>query len=115
MEIFKLWLEPDKQIPRFKRLAYEVVDVSLADVLTKGIHPLQAENTNKTLGDRFVQILNSDDLKLEEMSRANYCKDTSPAGCYTYYYNTSPFVQTLEQIKNDILFVEDLSYMELIL
>jgi len=39
METFKLWLEQDTKIPMFKRLAYEKVNVSLADVLTKGIHP----------------------------------------------------------------------------
>ncbi len=114
METFKLWLETDKEIHRFKRLAYEKVKVSLTDVLTIGIHPWQGGNTHKTLGEKFVQILNSDDLKSGEMKQANYCSNISHASYYMYYYDSSPFEETLKRIKEGVYFVDKFSYMELI-
>ena len=41
MKTFRLWLEPDKKVPRFKRLRFEKTEVSVIDVLKKGIHPWQ--------------------------------------------------------------------------
>lgn len=114
METFRLWIEDDPEIPCFKRLAYEKVNVSLADVITRGIHPLEAETTHTTLGERFVQILNSDDLKPEEMARADFCHDISHVGYYFYFHDSSRFEETLERIKGSIYFVEELSYMELL-
>ena len=106
METFRLWFEDDKEISRFKRLAYEKVNVSITDVLKMGIHPWQGGNTHKTLGERFVQILNSDDLKLGEMKQARYCPDISNVSYYIYYYDTSPFEQTLKRIKESTYFHE---------
>ena len=42
LQTFRIWLQPDEQFPQFKRLAWELVDVSIRDVLTGGIHPWAA-------------------------------------------------------------------------
>jgi hypothetical protein len=114
METFRIWLESDKEIPQFKRLIYEKVDVPLSDVITRGIHPNLAENTNKTLGDRFAKILNKDEFKIEELAEAHYCQDVSHTGYYAYYFNKSPFEETLNQIRCHVYFVDNLSYLELL-
>ena len=53
METFRLWLEPDNDIPQFKRLRFEKVTVPLADVLLRGIHPWQGRDTNTSLKERL--------------------------------------------------------------
>jgi len=114
METFRLWFEDDKEIPQFKRLSFEKVNVPLGDVLTIGIHPWMGGNVHSTLGERFVQILNNEELKLEELAQAHYCRDISHSTYYSYYLDTTPFEETLKNIHNNVYFVDDLSYIELI-
>ena len=73
METFRLWLEPDKKVPRFKRLQFEKAEVSVADVLKKGIHPWQGADAHRTLGEKSVDVLNSDEMKPTELAQFNYC------------------------------------------
>ena len=42
LQTFRIWLQPDEEFPQFKRLAWELVDVSIRDVLTGGVHPWAA-------------------------------------------------------------------------
>jgi len=115
METFRLWLEPDKKVPRFKRLQFEKAEVSVADVLKKGIHPWQGADSHRTLGEKSVSVLNSDEMKPAELAQFNYCGDIS---CVTrsYYYNSSasPFEETLKRISEYVCFVGGLSYAELL-
>ena len=37
LRTFKLWLEPDIDFPSFKRLKWEIAEVSIRDVLMKGV------------------------------------------------------------------------------
>jgi hypothetical protein len=114
MKTFRLWLEPDKEIPQFKRLAYERVDVSIADVLLRGIHPWIEAEENRSLNQRFMAILNDDESKLPELAEFSYCGDLS---CTVQSYNYSPmpaFQENLERIKKNIYFVGELSYVELL-
>ena len=57
METFRLWFEEDREIPRFKRLAFEKVTVSIADVLKKGIHPWQGANAHRSLKEHCIKTL----------------------------------------------------------
>jgi len=113
MRTFKLWLEPDKEIPQLKRLAYERVDVSIADVLLRGIHPWIESEENRSLNQRFMEILNDDESKLPELAEFSYCGDLS---CTVRSYNNKmpAFQENLERIKNSIYFVGELSYVELL-
>ena len=113
MKTFRLWLEPDKEIPQFKRLAYERVDVPIADVLLRGIHPWTEGEENRSLNQRFMAILNDDVSKLPELVEFSYCGDLS---CTVRSYNNKmpAFQENLERIKNGIYFVGELSYVELL-
>jgi hypothetical protein len=114
MDTFRLFFENDKEIPRFKRLAYEKVNVSIKDVILNGIHPWMGGNVHKTLGEKFVQVLNSDDLKPKELTQPNYCQDVTYSCCYSYCNDTTPFEETLNHIKEGIYFVDGLTYIELL-
>jgi len=114
METFKLSLEPDKEIPQFKRLNYEKVQVPIALILTKGIHPWQGAHIHRSLEEKFVEILNNKEMKIAELDKFNYCSDMSVNTPYYCYYSSSPFEETLKDIKEQIYFVKELSYVELI-
>ena len=114
MDTFRFWFEDDKEIPRFKRLMFEKVPVSLADVLKKGIHPWQGPNTHKMLGEKFTQVLNSDEFKLPEIAQFDYCGDISHSTYKYSAYQESPFEDTLRRVSEGVYFVESLSYAELL-
>ena len=39
IQTYKLWLEPDTEIPELMRLKFNLADVNPEDVFLKGIHP----------------------------------------------------------------------------
>jgi len=114
MKTFRLWLEQDRQIQRFKRLRFEKVQVSIADVLKKGIHPWQGANVHRSLKEKFVQVLNSGEMKPAELGQFGYCADVSCVVASYSWQNESQFEETLERIKDGVYFVESLSYVELL-
>ena len=114
METFRLWLEDDKEISVFKRLRFDKVSVPLADVLHKGIHPWQGPDGHRSLGEKFVQILNSDEFKPAELAKFEYCSDIPYQRNRYYYTETSPFEELLERVSKSIFFVGELTYVELL-
>lgn len=114
MKTIKMWLEQDEQFPQFKRLAYELVDVPIADVLQKGIHPFQ-EAVNNSAKEEIVEILNKPEMKIEELENLGYGSDISAATSYYGYYDKrSPIIETLKGIRESIFFVDALAYLELL-
>ncbi len=113
MKTFKLWLEPDQEIPRFKRLTFKIVEVPLADVLTKGIHPWQPPYDRDKLWESFIKILNSQDFKPKELEQFSYCEDIREPHA-SYYHNDSAFEETLRRLQESIYFIDSLSYTELL-
>lgn len=114
MKTFRLWFAPDREVPQFKRLEYEQVDVSIEDVLLKGIHPWVESEENRSLNQRFMEILNDDESKLPELAEFSYCSDLS-CTVQSYNYSKMPaFQENLERIKKNIYFVGSLSYVELL-
>ena len=114
METFRLWFEEDREIPRFKRLAFEKVLVSIADVLKKGIHPWQGANVHRSLKEKFVEVLNSGEMKPAELGQFGYCADVSCVVSSYDWQKESQFEETLERARDGVYFVESLSYMELL-
>jgi len=114
METFRLWLEQDTQVPRFKRLAFKKVSVHIADVLKKGIHPWERAYVRGALMEKVVEVLNTDELKLPELAQSGYCGDISCVTAGYTWQDTSPFEETLQRIKECVYFVESLSYVELL-
>jgi hypothetical protein len=113
METFRLWFEEDREIPLFKRLAFEKVTVSIADVLRKGIHPWQGANVHRSLKEKFVEVLNSGEMKPAELAQFGYCADVSCVVSSYPWQKESRFEETLERIREGAFFVESLSYVEL--
>ena len=116
METFRLWLEDDKEIPRFKRLKYAKVTVSLADVLKKGIHPWMGPTVHHTLKERFIQILNEEEYKPGELAQFSYCSDIAKPfySRSNGYRSLSSFEDVLQLVCERIYFIKALSYTELL-
>ncbi len=117
LKTFRLWLEPDRDFPQFERLAWEIVDVSIRDVLMGGVHPWSpmssGHDKHPSLAEAFVQRLNEEDSKVASLSSFNYCyKLFAEQG----YYNDKKtrFERNLEGIKKAVYFVGDLSYLQLL-
>ena len=117
LQTFRLRLEPDELFPQFKRLAWELVDVSIRDVLTGGVHPWatnpEGMDVHPSLADAFLQRLNNESAKVAELDSFSYCQDVSAQRGYCYV-RKSRFEQVLEYIQKDMYFVDDLSYIRLL-
>jgi len=113
METFKFWLENDRELPRFKRLNFVTVPVSLASVLGRGIHPWQPQEYRSSLNEKFAALLNSEDFKPAELNRFEYCRDIHCGGWVTRSA-PSPFEALVELIRNGIYFVDELPYSEVV-
>ncbi len=117
LKTFRFWLEPDRQFAQFKRLAWELVEVSIRDVLTGGVHPWST-NSNGTdvhpsLVDAFVEQLNVPAAKVAELASFGYGHDVTAQQGY-YYDKKTRFERTLEYIQKDVCFVEGLTYLQLL-
>ncbi|HQH53507.1 MAG TPA: hypothetical protein PKY01_13855 [Candidatus Hydrogenedentes bacterium] len=117
LQTFRIWLEPDELFPQFKRLAWELVEVSIRDVLTGGVHPWATNpvgtDVHPSLADAFLQRLNNESAKVTELDGFGYCQDVSAQRGYCYV-RKSRFEQVLEYIQKDTYFVENLTYMQLL-
>jgi len=114
MRAIKLWLEQDKDFPRFQRLAYEITEVPLADVLLNGIHPWNYGSSLNALASKFAQMLNSQENYLPELKEFGYGSEFSFDSGRGFYREGTTFERLLSEIREDLYFVEDLSYLELI-
>jgi len=117
LKTFRFWLEPDRQFPMFKRLAFERVEVSIRDVLMGGVHPWTTNNdgtdVHPSLIDAFLLRLNDETAKAAELDSFGYCHDVSAQQGY-YYDKKTRFERTLEYIHEHVRFVESLSYLQLL-
>ena len=117
LQTFKIWLQPDEEFPQFKRLAWELVDVSIRDVLTGGVHPWAATpesmDVHPSLADAFLQRLNNETAKVAELDAFGYCHEISAPRGYCYV-RKSRFEQTLEYLQKDLCFVDNLTYVQLL-
>jgi hypothetical protein len=115
MQTFKIWLVKDPEIPELKKLSWEIVEVSVKDILENGIHPWSDRQANRTLLEKFLQVINSNDLKIKELAEFKYCEELSG---YTqdYYYSSdkSRFEQSLDSLNQNLRFVESLDYFQLL-
>jgi len=119
-EVYRLHLEKDKDIPRFKRLHFEKEKVSLTKVLTKGIHPHLLAHDRYGGGDSHVvetilKILNQDEFWVGQLKDLGYCYKIVP-WVRPYYYGSEEesLENNLERIRQSIYFVEKLNFEELL-
>jgi len=117
LKTFRFWFEPDARFPQFKRLAWEQAAVSIRDVLMCGVHPWTTNNdgtdVHPSLIDAFLQRLNNETAKVAELGAFGYGHDVTAQRGY-YYEKKTRFERTLEYVQQEVRFVDDLSYLELL-
>ena len=114
-EAYRLYLEKDKDIPRFKRLNFKKEKVSLTKVLTEGIHPhlLVHDRYGKDgshLVETIFEILNRKEFFVNELNDLGYCYEIAPWVSYYYYSEEDRLGENLKRIRQSIFFVEDPEY-----
>ena len=113
LQTFKLWLEPDREIPQFSRLRWATAQVSIQDVLLNGIHPSFGVDQHSSLCEAVLRIINEESSMVPDLVQFGYSKDVSVHSGYGWE-KTSRFSRVIEAVHDSICFVDDLSYMELI-
>ena len=82
-----------------------------------GVHPWsttqEGADVHPSLVDAFLQRFNNETAKIAELASFSYCHDVSSPQGY-YYDRRSRFERTLEHLREDVYFVDDLSYMQLL-
>lgn len=119
MKTYRLWLEQDKEFPRFRRLRFEKVEVPLVKLLREGIHPCDVrrwtyQENNRDLIDKMFSLINKGDFDLPEIAELGYCEDLYSCTCYYYGPENSEFEKNLAHTAKSIYFVEKFSYQELL-
>ena len=113
LRTFQLWLEPDWDIPQFHSLKWAAVDVSIQDVLLRGVHPWSVSDQYSSLGEAVLEILNGESVQVPELAQSGYCHEVYV--CPTYALeNHARFSRVLESIRERVCFVDDLAYLELL-
>jgi len=113
MNTLKLWLEPDMKIPEFSRLNWSLAEVSIRDILLNGVHPYDLPGAHPSAKDVIVAKLNALPNKLPDLEHAVYCIDLRT---FTGFNpgKISSLEMNLRHIREDICFVESLTYLELV-
>jgi len=117
MKTYRFWFQKDREFPKFMRLRYEEVEVSLRDVLTKGIHPLELTtdihfSDISMLSQRLLKEVNEDRHHLPELAELGYCPDIHDPPRYTF--EDVRLQHTLKSLSEHVFYVERLSYAELL-
>jgi len=119
LQTFKLWFESDRDIVRFKRLNWKLVEVSVEDVMLHGIHPWQGEDRCLSLPDAVINRIDGDTAKVSDLEEFNLCWNvTVPKNYYSPYRyvnrESGKFGHTLEMLQKDLVFVDSLTYLQLL-
>jgi hypothetical protein len=113
LQTFKLWLEPDRDIPQFRRLRWATVSVSIQEVLLRGVHPWSGPDKHSTLCEAMLRIVNEEAVRPPNSVQFGYCADVSVLSGYAWE-KPSRFERVLEAIRGQTYCVDDLSYLELL-
>ena len=114
MKTFRLWLEPDSVFSEFRRLRWEMVDVPLEDVLMRGIHPWSGPDKHLSLVDEFMRRFNEPEFAVADLEPFGYWHELLIGGGRYPYEHQSRFERALRQIREEVCFVDGLSYLKLL-
>jgi hypothetical protein len=117
MRTYRLWFEKDHEFPRFMRLSHREVDVSLKDVLTRGVHPLEFttdiyQRDISMLSQKLINQVNEDKHFVPQLAQLGYCALLSEPPRYSY--EDYKVENTLRALTDHIFYVERLTYPELL-
>ncbi len=113
METFKIWLEQDSDIPKLKKLACEITEVDIGDILTQGIHPWGDRYANRSLIERFLQLFNEERYKIDVLAGLGYCENLNSYPSH-YYGERNQFEELIDRINQSVRFVPDLQFQEML-
>jgi len=117
MKTYRFWFQKDREFPKFLRLRCEKAEVCLRDVLTKGVHLLEMTTDVYyrdicMLPQRLVKEVNEKKHLVRELAELGYCPEVAvPAD---FYYEESKLEHTLRTMTEQVFYVEQLSYAELV-
>ncbi len=114
MQTIQLSLVPDEQIPEFKHLSFKIVEVSLSEVLHKGIHPWGCSDHSSHIIQSTLQRLNSADQLIPELKELGYSFDHNYSTERTYCREGSTFERLLADIRDHLYFVDGFGYLQLV-
>jgi len=117
MKAYKLWLEQDPDIPEFRRLRFEEIEVPVQDILRRGIHPASMLIDNRRregskLNERITDILNGSEMKIAGLAEFGYCEDISEHR--SFYRERDDFESNARKIAECICFMDKLDYATLL-
>lgn len=113
MKTFLFRLQKDTVFPTFRRLHWEMTDVSLQDVLMKGVHPWNGQDKHPSLTNEFLERLNAPEKCIKALDTFDYCNEMHFAFDFERS-GESRFEQMLRKVRDKIYFVDNLSYLELL-
>jgi hypothetical protein len=113
LQTFKLWLEPDREIPQFRRLRWATVPVSIHDILLNGVHPSFGVDQHSSLCEAVLKTVNEESSLVPELAQFGYSNDVSVHSGYGWD-KTSRFSRVIEAVHDGTYFVDGLSYLELL-
>ena len=116
MKTYKLRFETDPEIPPFKRLHYEEVEVPFKDIIQRGIHPnsMNQEASGRevvSLRNRLYEVLNDDVHTLPHLARIGYGEEMKES---MFYYDRYDLTSNFARIAKQIRFVDNLDYPQLV-
>ena len=116
---FQLELVPDSTIPQFKRLRYHRVEIALADIFQRGIHPNSAllddhERVQTGAPEVILGKLNAEPAYVAALKAHNIGSELSVAPGYFYGQSHDEIEWMLRHVAQWVYFVDDLSYEQLV-
>jgi len=118
---YRLELRPDTEIPQFKRLWWEKVEVPLEEVFHQGIHPhsvvVRSQGRDHTgAATVILERLNAEDAYIADLKAHSLgCEISCNNGGYYGYGSTVDDLERLfQQVSQSVYFVDGLTYEQLV-
>lgn len=109
----KLWLESDHLIPAFLRLRSEPVEVPVADVLLKGIHPESAMGIGgdwSQAGELLARTLNRECFRFDPLGVHRLDTDIVPMKDGFHHDRRTGLQRGLDSVCGSVYFAEQADY-----
>ncbi len=112
----KLWLENDPVIPQLKRLHYETINVSLSDVLHKGIQPCKCGSVvvGHSMPSMIKDILDQEEYRIKELKPLGLNQDIDNHLTGYLSFMSNHFKELMKWTHSNVYFVESLQPKETI-
>lgn len=114
MKTFHLKLVPDNDLPQFKRLHFEEVDISFTKAMQQGIHIRHDDTERLHVLSGIMEAFNQSVHNMDELTVTEYAKHIDFNRYFGIYIAHKKLEYLLEKLSKEIYFVESLSYQELL-